>query len=495
MGEIRLSPDRCWPIDTTYFIDEFPAGVPIDYWSLQLKSLRLGQEEKSSAIPGISRDDIYGLTVSVPPRNEQERIAAKLDALLAKLDACRNRLVRIPILLKRFRQSVLAAACSGRLTADWRQQHEDAEPVSAVVSRLKSGSVHYRVRRGVPETVPLSDVARDWELPDTWGVYSAAELLRIGILKDVKDGNHGANHPKVSEFTAQGVPFITASQVNSYSIDYEGAYKVSGKALERLRVGFARPGDVIYTHKGSVGRVAIADRDCILTPQTTYYRVSSEIVNNGYLMFYLSSQFFSTQADIVKEQTTRDFVPISEQYLFFHRVPPISEQLEIVNRVKSLFALADKIEARYVKAKAQIDKLTPSVLAKAFRGELVPTEAELARREGRDYEPASVLLERIRAVRLDTAIPIRIEPLKYRAHFRRSKKTEDNSLNRKDVQDTHLASILKQHGPLTAEALWSASQLAIDDFYDQLKDEEGRGLLKETHGDLPGVTRLLEAVL
>jgi type I restriction enzyme S subunit len=80
-------------------------------------------------------------------------------------------------------------------------------------------------------------------------------------------------------------------------------------------------------------------------------------------------------------------------------LPPLPEQQEIVRRVNSLFALADNLDARHQKAKVHVDKLTQSVLAKAFRGELVPTEAELAKLEGREYEPASVLLERIQAER------------------------------------------------------------------------------------------------
>lgn len=63
------------------------------------------------------------------------------------------------------------------------------------------------------------------------------------------------------------------------------------------------------------------------------------------------------------------------------------------------YALTDQVEARFVKAKAQVDRLVPSLLAKAFRGGLVPTEAALARAEGRDYEPASALLKRIRTER------------------------------------------------------------------------------------------------
>jgi hypothetical protein len=80
-------------------------------------------------------------------------------------------------------------------------------------------------------------------------------------------------------------------------------------------------------------------------------------------------------------------------------LPPLEEQEEIVRRVEALFKLADAVEKRVPAARLRADKLTRSILAKAFRGDLVPTEAELARREGRSYEPASVLLERIRAER------------------------------------------------------------------------------------------------
>jgi len=66
VGEVHISSDPCWPIDTTYFIDQFPSGVPPEYWALYLKSLRLGQQEKSSAIPGISRSDVYETEVPIP---------------------------------------------------------------------------------------------------------------------------------------------------------------------------------------------------------------------------------------------------------------------------------------------------------------------------------------------------------------------------------------------------------------------------------------------
>ena len=68
-------------------------------------------------------------------------------------------------------------------------------------------------------------------------------------------------------------------------------------------------------------------------------------------------------------------------------VPPLPEQQEIVRRVEGLFALAVQLEVRLAKARGQVDQLTPSLLARAFAGQLVPQDP--------DDEPASKLLERL----------------------------------------------------------------------------------------------------
>ena len=86
------------------------------------------------------------------------------------------------------------------------------------------------------------------------------------------------------------------------------------------------------------------------------------------------------------------------------------------------------------------------------------------------------------------------EPNRGGSHAPRTKaKVQTEMLTRKDVMPTHLTTILKERGALSADALWTASQLEIDDFYDQLKDEEAQGLLRENRGDSPTAPRLLEA--
>src|SRR5216683_1166578 len=107
----------------------------------------------------VGRAALLETVIPLPPLAEQKRIIAKIEALLARVDAARERLAKAPAILKRFRQSVLAAACSGRLTADWRESHPDVEPASKLLSQIRVECE----REDASE--PKLDEA---EIPDTW---------------------------------------------------------------------------------------------------------------------------------------------------------------------------------------------------------------------------------------------------------------------------------------------------------------------------------------
>ncbi|MGY0570810.1 hypothetical protein ACTGJ9_006900 [Bradyrhizobium sp. RDM12] len=203
--------------------------------------------------------------------------------------------------------------------------------------------------------------------PPAGSLEPTAKLLRIGAISDLKDGNHGANHPKVSDFLDEGLPFITAAQVSERgTIDYVGAYKLAGSPLRKLRVGFAQRGDVIYTHKGSVGRVALCDRDCVLSPQTTYYRPNASVFSAAFLRIVLLSDVFRNQVDSVKKQTTRDFVSIQKQYEFFLPIAPLAEQRRIVAKVDALVALCDRLEVSLAATTATRCHLLDALLVEAL---------------------------------------------------------------------------------------------------------------------------------
>jgi type I restriction enzyme S subunit len=368
VGEVNISHGPCWPIDTTYFIDQFPSGLPPNYWALYLKSLRLGQQEKSSAIPGISRDDIYELEVPVPPLKEQFRTLAKLEKLLGKVDACQKRLAKIPVILKRFRQSVLAAACSGRLTADWREGHPHAESSNQ-----------------------LSDANED--IPSPWTWRTIREL--VGSAKgSIQSGPFGSNLLH-SEFQPTGILAIGIDNVLDGKFSLGRQHRISAQKYEMLRKYTARPLDLLVTVMATVGRCCVVPdgiETAIITKHVYRITVDQTVANPYYIMQCIRgcpSVLAQVESEI--QGVTRPGINGTILKEIRIPLPPLDEQHEIVRRVEALFALADQIEGRFLKAKANVDKLTQSILAKAFRGDLVPQDP--------NDEPASVLLKRIKEER------------------------------------------------------------------------------------------------
>lgn len=124
------------------------------------------------AVPNVNASKLASLDIPLPPLNEQRRIVAKLEKLLAKVESSKQRLERIPTILKRFRQSVLAAACSGRLTADWRELHPDVEPAEELLKRIKDGRLNraqtLQQKTKIEQIYSYQETEENSALPDFW---------------------------------------------------------------------------------------------------------------------------------------------------------------------------------------------------------------------------------------------------------------------------------------------------------------------------------------
>jgi len=355
VGEVHLSTGGCWPIDTTYFIDEF-GPFECAYLTYTLKALRLGDLDQSTAIPGLSREQAYAAQLPIPPIPEQKRIVAKVEELLGRVHAARARLAKVPAILKRFRQAILAAACSGQLTGDWRGD----------------------------------EGSNGDDVPDGW-VDTTVE----GACQIIADCPHST--PK---WTNEGVICLRTTNFSAGRLDL-GKVRYVSEATYKERVNRVEPaaGDVLYSREGGILGIACMMpnrlRAC-LGQRMMLMRPGSGLLP-AYLMHALNSPATLANVRDLTGGTASPHLNVGDVKAFRLCLPPRDEQTEIVRRVEALFGLADKIEARVRAATARVEKITQAILAKAFRGELVPTEAELARQEGRDYEPASVLLERIKA--------------------------------------------------------------------------------------------------
>lgn len=175
-----------------------------------------------------------------------------------------------------------------------------------------------------------------------WRTYSVEELVAFGILAPPLDGNHGAIHPKTSDFVPAGIPFIMASDMKDGIVDIENCAFISEQQASTLRKGFARTGDVLLSHKATIGRTAlvgqIKNEFLVLTPQVTYYRVlDARRLNNRYLKYYFdSTPFQQIMGSWAGAGSTRAYLGITAQRKLPVVLPPINLQNEIASVVGAL---------------------------------------------------------------------------------------------------------------------------------------------------------------
>lgn len=463
VGEIHLSESLCWPIDTTYYIDSFHGTDP-NFVSYALKQLNLPTLESSSAIPGINRDRIYDLNFPLVPLAEQKRIGDVIEKLFVRVNNAKDRLDNATETMKRLRKSVLNVACTGKLTEDWRGRNPEAEPSKKLLSRIQfevEGT--NKIQRKF-----LADELEDepFDLPSTWSWTCTAN-----VCYSVTDGDH-QSPPKSSS----GIPFILISNINTGAIDLSNTMFVPQSYYDKIKEKRKPKKDnILFSVTGSYGIPAYIDSDIDFCFQRhiALLKVHS-CISSKYLFRVMQSQLIYDQATRVATGTAQLTVSLTGLRQLRIPLPPIDEQQEIVGRVERLFVLADKIEDRIVKARNRVEKLTQSVLTKAFKGELVPTEAELARIECRNYETAEQLLGRIKS-----------EKAKDKLAKAKKKKAKAKRKSFEDIfmpYESLFEIISKSKGGVEPEGLLDASYFTVDTieaFYEELAKLEKAGKIED----------------
>lgn len=351
-GEVQFSDKPFYPIDTTYYVNLL-YRQPLRYWFYQLVFLPLNQLNRSTAIPGLNRDDAYAQEIALPPLAEQQVIANKLDTLLAQVDNTKARLERIPEILKRFRQSVLAAAVSGRLTGG-----------------IDSSAVE-------DQTLKFEEILRD------------KKKLSYGVLKP-------------GEFDEAGTSMIRVMDIGEWGkFNSTNMFKISNKLSYKFKKTIVEKGDIVLSVMATIGRPAIipahlagANVNRALAVVKLKENMISEYVQLQLLSPYFQEAFVNKQIGSAQKR-----INLSDLRQFDIWVPDKRLQKEIVHRVDQLFAHADRIEQQVNQALTRVNNLTQSILAKAFRGELT----EQWRKDNPELisgeNSAEALLKRIKAER------------------------------------------------------------------------------------------------
>ena len=389
-------------------------GVPTDFvlYGLRLLEPELALRGTGSTFTAINKNDLHEIFFNVPPLAEQQRIVAQLERLLARVDAARERLAKLPALLKRFRQAVLAAACSGRLTAEWREQHPAAGTVVDLLDAVRAERkkdyetqccIAKAMGAGQPKR-PMNLGPVPWDLPQPLQLPEIPENWAWVSLGDVATHVQYGTSTKADRSSNNGVAVLRMGNIQVGEIDFSDL-KYIRRDTEDVRTYRLSKGDILFNRTNSpelVGKTAVfdSDREAIFASYIIRLRPDERLVASAIVTNWMNSDWGRWWARTVRtDGVSQSNINSTKLVSMPLPLPPVAEQHEIVRRVDALFRLAAAIERRAATAKAHTDKLTQAILAKAFRGELVPTEAELARREGRPYESAVELLARIQAER------------------------------------------------------------------------------------------------
>lgn len=419
--------------------------------------------------PAVRSKDVRAFTAPVAPLREQQRIADKLDTVLARVNACRDRLARTDSLLRRFRQSVLAAAATGQLTEDWREEnaHVRVLPEETLAARRKI-SQSVREKKLLEELIATQPPSvSSPEVPPSW------VCTCVGLVGSVSNGST----PSRAEAAYWGgsIPWVSSGEVRNCEITATREC-ITDRGFANASVRLLPIGTVLIAMIGegkTRGQSALLSVPACVNQNVAGVVPVTELIEPLYLWRWFQGQYDSTRKQgsgtgpqALNCQRVRE-LPVN--------LPPLKEQREIVRRVETLLAFAERLEARLTQAQAFIDRLMPALLAKAFRGELVSQDPA--------DEPASVLLTRIAAEHAADATPIMRRQSRTARAARTPKETAAMTKSRQDADvlgQPYLAAHLRRiGGHATAESLFKVAELPLADFYKQLAWEVTQGHIRD----------------
>ena len=346
-------------------------------------------------ISNVSSSKLSAVTLKIPPLAEQRRIVAEIETQFTRLDASVAALRRAQANLKRYRASVkLRDACEGRLVATEaelaRSEGREYEPAAVLLEHIlaerRARWESQEKRRGKYKEPSAPDTSDLPQPPEGW-VWATVEQLLVEPLangRSVKTAN-------------EGFPVLRLTALQEGEIN-QNEYKIGNWTAEQASSFLIQKGDFLVSRgNGSVRLVGIGglvrEVDApIAYPDTLIrFRLTGRVLES-YFSRVWNSSMVRTQIE-QSARTTAGIHKVNQQDLSACTIPlpPLAEQRRIVAEVERRLSVIQQAEATVEASLARAERLRQSILKQAFSGRLVPQDP--------DDEPASVLLERIRAER------------------------------------------------------------------------------------------------
>ena len=332
----------------------------------------------------------------MPPLPEQRRIVAEIEKQFTRLDASVAALKRVQANLKRYRASLLKAACEGKLVPTEAElalsEGRDYEPADQLLERILSERrarwESQEQRRGKYKEPVAPDTSDLPELPEGWVWSTLAQISHL------KGGVTKGQRPR--DQVLREVPYLRVANVQRGFLDLSEVKCISVpvETIEKLRL---MNGDVLFTEGGDrdkLGRGWIWRNevpDCIHQNHVFRSRLYLNEIVPEFVSWWGNSfgqDFFNRYG---KQTTNLASINLTLLSTFPVPLPPVAEQHRILAEVERRLSVAQKVEVSVEANLTRAERLRQSILKQAFSGKLVPQDPS--------DEPASALLERIRAER------------------------------------------------------------------------------------------------
>ena len=417
-------------------------GIDSRYVAYLLKAkdqnLRDECSKDGTTVASIDLPKLKAYRFGLAPEAEQRRIVSKIESLQERSSRARRALSEVGPLLEQFRQSVLRAAFSGRLTADWRAAHRDVEPATELLSRIRTERRHrweqselakYEAKGKKPpknwqqrykEPLPVSGSDLP-QIPDAWAWATLDELTEL-----ITSGSRAW-----SKYYDKGDgTFIMAQNVRPGRLDFSEGRQLVGPPQDDSdrRRSQVRPGDLLVTIVGAnTGDICPVEGELPehwVCQSVALLRLVMPEMCGLVLRYFLRGGGGRIRFEKVIYGQGRPHLGFDDLREMPVPIPPLEEQSELLRVIADREESMDAIESGLAPLKSSFTQLAQSILAKAFRGELVPQDP-------RD-EPASELLARIRTTR-EASAPAKPKRRKKKA-FAPKQQPVENSLPPANLQ-------------------------------------------------------------